>query len=112
MDVATSSLGDRPELWENTSPSGNGWLVLKLAGWKSNRDGIGARIRLFDEAGAVQANHISSAVGYASSSLGGAHFGLGGKKEAERIEIEWPSGIRQTLRHVRANQTLAVAEPR
>jgi len=105
IDVVTASLGDRPELLRNVSPAGNTWLIVKLTGVKSNRDGIGAVIRIGD-----QTNHMTSSVGYASSSHFGVHFGLGQRREVDRVEIRWPSGIRQTLRNVKANQVLNVRE--
>jgi hypothetical protein len=105
VDVVVSSLGDAPELWENISPAQNTWLILRLTGTKSNRDGIGAEIRLED-----QHNHMTSAVGYASSSHFGVHFGTGKRERIDRIEINWPSGIRQELRNVRTNQILGVRE--
>jgi hypothetical protein len=106
IDVVTSSLGDRPEIWENVSPGANTWLILKLRGTHSNRDGIGAVVRIGD-----QTNHMTTSVGYASSSHLGIHFGTGQRKEAGRIDIRWPSGIRQTLRNVKTNQILEVREP-
>ena len=106
IDVVTSSLGDRPEIWENVSPGANTWLILKLRGTVSNRDGIGAVVRIGN-----QTNHMTTSVGYASSSHFGVHFGTGQRKEVELIEIRWPSGIRQTLRNVKTNQVLQVQEP-
>ena len=76
IDVVTSSLGDQPELWENVSSNLNRWLILRLVGSRSNRDGIGAVIKI-----GAQTNHMTTAVGYASSSLSGVHFGLGTLKE-------------------------------
>ena len=105
IDVVTSSLGERPELWQNVSPSSNSWLILKLIGFKSNRDGIGAVIRIGD-----QTNHMTTSVGYASSSDFGVHFGLGQRQQVERVEIRWPSGVRQILSNVKTNQVLAVRE--
>jgi hypothetical protein len=106
IDVVISSLSDSPELLHNLTPPGNSWLILKLTGTKSNRDGIGAVIRIGD-----QTNHMTTSVGYASSSHFGVHFGTGQQKEIERIEIRWPSGINQVLRNVKANQILKVREP-
>jgi enediyne biosynthesis protein E4 len=106
VDIVVSSLGDTPELWENISPEDNTWLILKLTGTKSNRDGIGAEIRVGN-----QYNHMTSAVGYASSSHFGVHFGTGEIKQVDRIEIKWPSGNRQQLTNVRTNQILNVREP-
>jgi hypothetical protein len=59
----------------------------------------------------TQINHMTSSVGYASSSLWGVHFGLGQAKAIETVEILWPSGTRQLLHNVRANQVLDVREP-
>jgi hypothetical protein len=107
MDVVISVLGEPAELWENVSPDGNHWLVLKLTGSKSNRDGIGALVRL-----GGQTNHMSTAVGYSSSSHDGVHFGLGKMETVDRIEIRWPSGTVQVLKDVKADQALKVLEPR
>ena len=107
MDVVVSSLGEPAELWQNTSPDDNRWLVVKLIGSKSNRDGIGAQIRL-----GGQSNHMTSAVGYASSSLHGVHFGLGKLATVPKLEIRWPSGIVQVLRNIKSNEFLEVIEPK
>jgi hypothetical protein len=86
-------------------------LELALRGTKSNRDGIGARIRLV-AGGHAQFNHVSTASGYASSSAGPVHFGLGAAKRVEEIEIRWPSGTIQTMKGVEADQVLRVQEPK
>lgn len=106
VDVVVASLQGPAELWENVSPGGGRWIVLRLAGTKSNRDGIGARITI-----GGQHNHMTTSVGYNSSSRSGVHFGLGGGDRIERIEIRWPSGAVQTLNGVKAGQVLEVAEP-
>jgi hypothetical protein len=105
MDIVVSSLGDRPELWQNISSGGNTWLTLRLVGKKSNRDGIGAEVRIGN-----QYDHMTSAVGYASSSHFGVHFGTGRRKQVDQIQIRWPSGIKQYLKDVRTNQILQVRE--
>jgi hypothetical protein len=107
VDIVVSSLGAPAELWENVSPEPGHWLVLRLRGTKSNRDGIGARIRIGD-----QYAEMATACGYASSSTWGVHFGLGAVAVVPNIEIRWPSGVRQSLRDVRADQVLTVTEPR
>jgi tetratricopeptide (TPR) repeat protein len=106
IDVVVSALGEPAELWENTSPGENHWIRLKLEGTRSNRDGIGARVRLLD-----QANHMTTAVGYASSSHDGVHFGTGRVGVIGRIEIVWPSGVVQVLENVKTGQVLRVREP-
>jgi enediyne biosynthesis protein E4 len=106
VDVVVSALGESAELWQNVSPDPNHWLVLKLTGTRSNRDGIGAKIRVGD-----QFNHVTTAVGYASSSPSTVHFGTGKLEKIDRIEIRWPSGTVQVLQNVATNQTIEVREP-
>ena len=106
VDVVVSSLSGPAELWQNVSPGGNRWLHLRLRGAASNRDGIGARVLIDGN----RTNVMTSAVGYASSSHDGVHFGLGQAKWVKKVEIRWPSGIVQTLRDVRTNQLLDVRE--
>ncbi|RPI27990.1 MAG: CRTAC1 family protein [Acidobacteria bacterium] len=105
MDVVVTSIEDATELWENTGGNPNSWIILRLRGKKSNRDGIGAQVRI-----GSQYNMMTTAVGYASSSHSGVHFGLGDTRKIEKIEILWPSGIRQTLRDAAVNQVLDVVE--
>ena len=110
LDVVVSAIGAPAEIWLNQSPGNNHWLELKLQGTKSNRDGIGARIKVV--AGTfVQYNHMSTSAGYASSSAGPVHFGLGTHNSADLIEIRWPSGILQELRNVAGDRVVTVEEP-
>jgi len=106
IDIVVSALGEPAELWQNITPDVNHWLILRLIGTRSNRDGIGAVIRLGD-----QWNHVTTAVGYASSSSPAVHFGTGKLEKIEQVEIRWPSGIVQVLRNVATNQVLEVHEP-
>jgi len=85
-------------------------LEFELRGTKSNRDGVGARIKVV-AGGTTQYNQVSFAAGYASSSAGPTHFGLGANKLADRVEIRWPSGITQELKNVTADQIVTVKEP-
>jgi hypothetical protein len=110
IDIVATSLDKPAELWMNRSPSAGHWLDIALHGVKSNRDGIGARIKVVTNAG-TQYNHQTSSVCYASSSLGPVHFGLGAETKANVVEIHWPSGIVQTLENVAADQILKVTEP-
>jgi hypothetical protein len=105
--VVVSALGGPAELWQNVSPDNNHWLVLKLVGSRSNRDGIGARIRL-----GKQWNHMTTSVGYGSSSSQGVHFGTEKLEKVEKIEIHWPSGVVQVLKDVKTDQFLEVREPK
>ena len=109
IDVVVTALGRPPEVWMNRSESSGHWLDIALEGTKSNRDGIGARIKLVTAHGA-QYNHMTTSVGYASSSDGPVHFGLGPDNVADLIEIHWPSGIVQTLRNCAVDKILVVKE--
>jgi len=111
LDVVVTALGAPAEVWLNDGAGGHHWIELALEGTKSNRDGIGARIRVV-AGGAEQFQYVSTAAGYASSSAGPVHFGLGGAARAELIEIRWPSGIVQTLRDVAADRIVRVREQR
>ena len=106
IDAVVTSLGEATELWHNVSPGDGHWLRLQLRGTKSNRDGIGAVVRIGN-----QYAEMTTTVGYASAADCGVHFGLGEAAIVDKIEILWPSGIKQTLRQVKADQVLDVTEP-
>ena len=110
IDVVATALGKEAEIWMNRSQGSGHWLDIALEGTKSNRDGIGAQIKLTTKSGA-QYNHMTSSVGYASSSLGPVHFGMGLDSRAELVEIRWPSGVVQKLENVPADCVLKVKEP-
>lgn len=109
LDVVASALSAPAEVWINDSPGGNHWIEFALEGTKSNRDGIGARIQL-TAGGSTQYNHVSYAAGYASSSAGPVHFGLGSNSAVASVEIHWPSGIIQRLTNVPVDQIVRVKE--
>jgi hypothetical protein len=111
IDVVVTALSGDAEIWINRSQNSGHWLDIALQGTKSNRDGIGARIKLVTKTGGAQYNHMTTSIGCASSSDGPVHFGLGADQRAESVEIRWPSGIVQTLQNVTANQVLKVVEP-
>jgi hypothetical protein len=111
IDVVTSALAHPAEIWMNRSPGAAHWLDIALEGTRSNRDGMGARIKVVTKTVGAQYNHMTASVGYASSSLGPVHFGLGPDKRVELVEIVWPSGTLQTLRDVDGDRVLKVKEP-
>jgi len=94
----------------NETKTANHWLTLLLVGHRSNRDGIGAEIKLTTPAGSQYVT-VTTAGSYLSSSDKRAHFGLGTAKLAQAIQIRWPSGIVQTLNNLPADQVLKVEEP-
>jgi len=109
LDVVVSAINAPAEIWMNRSPGTEHWIEFKLQGTKSNRDGIGARIKLVTKSGS-QYNHMTTSAGYASSSAGPVHFGLGPEDKAQSVEIAWPSGIVQQLRDVSADRIVQVKE--
>jgi hypothetical protein len=96
IDALVINLHDRPTLLRNDSATGNHWVTLRLVGTKSNRDAIGARIRL-EAGGRTQTVEVRSGGSYLSHNDSRAHFGLGGAGRADRVEIRWPSGRVETV---------------
>ena len=111
IDAVVTKIGEPPLLLRNMAGAGNHWLELQLTGTRSNRDAIGARVRIVTEAG-EQWNHVTTSVGYASSSDKSVHFGLGGQNEVKEIEITWPSGRVQRVGKTAADRYVQLTEPR
>jgi hypothetical protein len=105
LDFVVLVLGEPAELWKNESAPANRWLIVRLVGAKSNRDGIGARVIVGN-----QVRTMTTAAGYASSSHAGLHFGLGTAGEIPRVEVQWPSGTRQVIENVKTNQVVEIRE--
>jgi enediyne biosynthesis protein E4 len=110
IDIVVTALGAKAELWLNAGAAGAHWLEVKLEGTRSNRDGIGAVVKVVSKSG-TQYNHATHAVGYASSSAGPVHFGLGTDTTAD-VEVRWPAGTVQRLTGVAVDRVLAVKEPK
>jgi hypothetical protein len=94
----------------NETPSSNHWITLRLVGVKSNRDAIGAEVKI-STAGGDQFATVTTSGSYESSSDKRVHFGLGPDDSAREIDIHWPSGIRQEIKNVKADQILSITEP-
>ncbi|MFY9802651.1 MAG: CRTAC1 family protein [Candidatus Acidiferrales bacterium] len=109
-DVVVTSNNGPAWVLLNETDTKNHWITLKLVGVKSNRDGIGARVKISTSAGDQYAT-VTTAGSYESSSDKRVHFGLGSAEQIVQIEIAWPSGIHQTLKDVKADQILTVTEP-
>ena len=110
VDAVVTTNGGPAHILHNETSTSNHWLLLNLVGHKSNRDGIGAEIKLTTSRG-PQWVTVSTAGSYLSSNDKRAHFGLGSDSTAKSIEIHWPSGIVQKLENVPGNQILKVDEP-
>ena len=112
LDLLVASLNDAPALLRNTTATGHDrhWLILKLVGTKSNRDGIGARVTCsLGEHKIVR--EVVSGGSYCCSHDYRVHLGLGNASTVPLIEIRWPSGTVQKLENIKADQILTVREP-
>jgi hypothetical protein len=110
IDVVVSVLNGPAKLYRNVTAGGGHWLAFKLRGRQSNREGLGATLKVTLSDGRVLHNHAVSSVGYASSSERLVRFGLGLHTEADSVEIRWPSGRKQTIAHVKADRVVDVDE--
>ena len=110
IDGYIVNLNDRGAFLRNNKGNQNNWILLNLVGTKSNRDGIGARVKVIS-GDLVQTNQKKSTTGYLSQNDPRMHFGLAKKSMIDKIEIKWPSGKLQVLENVKANQILTVKEP-
>lgn len=110
VDVIVSVLGENAVVLRN-GRSMNHWLMVRAIGTKSNRDGIGARIRVVSPGGMEQHHIVSTAGSYLSSNDPRVHFGLGNDTIVKLVEITWPSGVVQKLTDVKTDQILTVKEP-
>jgi len=108
LDLVFTTNGGPAQLFRNDTKD-NQSLRIKLQGTKSNRDGIGAVVRV-QSGGSQQSLMMRSGSSYLSQSELVLTFGLGGSTKADRIDIEWPSGQRDTLRDVPANEMITVQE--
>jgi hypothetical protein len=112
MDIVVVVQNGLPELFVNQSSPSNHWLTLELKGKKSNRAGLGARVKITTPDGKSQYNHATTSVGYSTASDPRVHFGLGPHETVSSVEISWPSGAAQSLANVKTNQTIAATEPK
>ncbi len=109
VDVAINPVNDFPVLLRTDSATNNNWISIKLIGVKSNRDGVGARIRVVTD-GKTQIDEVRSGGSYYSQNDLRVHFGLGKATKAQTIEARWPSGVVDTLNDVAAGQVVFIKE--
>jgi hypothetical protein len=110
LDAVVTSNNGPAWVLLNQTPTANRWITLKLTGVKSNRDAIGAEVKISTAAGEQFAT-VTTSSSYESSSDKRVHFGLGTEDSVPQIDIRWPSGVRQELKDVRADQILSITEP-
>src|SRR5229473_669607 len=115
LDMVVNPVNDYPQLLRCDSQTGNNWLKVRTIGTKSNRSGIGARLKCVTRVPGEakphqQIDEVRSGGGYFSQNDLRAHFGLGKAEKVELLEIRWPSGQVDTLKDVKPNQVVYVKE--
>jgi len=110
IDAVVTTNDGPVHVLHNETRTSNHWLILHLVGHKSNRDAIGAQVKIQTLKGAQFAT-VTTASSYLSSSDKRVHFGLGPESIVQSLEIRWPSGILQQLKDVKGDQILRVDEP-
>jgi len=110
VDAVVSTNDGPTYLLHNETLTENHWILLKLVGHQSNRDGIGAEVKATTMSG-TQFAIVTATSSYLSASDKRVHFGLGKDNVVQQIQVRWPSGVVQTLKDIRANQLLQIDEP-
>jgi hypothetical protein len=111
LDIVVANLDAEPTLLRNEGGSARHWLTVALRGTRSNRQGIGAVVRIVDDRGRAQSGICSTAASYQSASDPRVHFGLGDATTVRRVEVRWPSGTLQVLHDLAADRVLDIVEP-
>ncbi|MGE5054138.1 MAG: CRTAC1 family protein [Acidobacteriota bacterium] len=109
VDIVIINMNEPPSLLRNDCPAKNNWLKVKCIGTKSNRSAIGARVRVVTGRHA-QINEVMSGSSYISQNDLRLHFGLGEAKQADLVEVRWPSGLVESFKNLEANQLLVLQE--
>jgi enediyne biosynthesis protein E4 len=112
IDIVVSNVGQKAYVLRNDGGNQNSWIGIETQGTKSNRDGIGARIKIVSSSGLAQYFTVNTSVGYLSASDKRVVAGLGADPVAKLIEIKWPSGVIEKLENVKARQYVKVIEPK
>lgn len=111
QDLVVTSLNEKPRILINSGGNGNHWLKVDLVGKKSNRDAIGAEVKVTTGAGRKLFNHVNPSVGFMSSSERRLHYGLAGETSIQSVEVRWPGGQVQKVADVAVDKILKLEEP-
>jgi hypothetical protein len=112
VDVVVSNVGQQAVVLRNDGGNRRNWLVIRTVGTRSNRDGIGCRVKVMAASGSSQYFTVNTAAGYLSASDRRLIVGLDRDTSAKLVEIRWPSGAVQQFENVKAGETLTATEPR
>jgi enediyne biosynthesis protein E4 len=115
LDIVVNTVNDYPQLLRCDSRTGNNWIKVKVIGTKSNRSGIGARLKCVSSSPGEKNPHqqideVRSSSGYFSQNDLRIHFGLAQAEKVDLLEIRWPSGLVEALKDIKANQLIYVKE--
>ena len=109
LDILVNNCGQAPQLLRNDGGNANHWLEILLIGTKSNRDGVGARIKV-SAGDLVLYDQRKGGMSYQSAQDPRVHFGLGQHSTVDFIEILWPSGMSTKMGNLKADQILTIKE--
>jgi len=111
MDIFVTALGERALLLRNDSPRQGHYLEIRLIGTDSNRDAVGARVTI-TAGGRKQIRERHGGGSYLSASDPRLHFGLGGSRTVDLLEVRWPGGQKTAIRDVAADREITIREDR
>ena len=109
VDVVINNLDGPPTLLRNDAGNKNNWIMFKCVGTRSNRSAIGARIKV-TSGDHTQIDEVMSGSSYYSQNDFRLHFGLGRAAKADRVEVAWPSGAKESFTNLSANQLYVLEE--
>jgi hypothetical protein len=109
VDIVVNDLDAAPQLLRNDGGNANNFIIIKTIGTKSNRDGIGARVKVV-AGDLTQTDEVRSGASYISHNDMRFHFGLEKRANVDLIEIRWPSGAVDQIKNASANKMLVVQE--
>jgi len=111
VDVVVINMNEPPSLLRNDCTARHNWIKVKCIGVKSNRSAIGARVKVVT-GNHTQIDEVMSGASYLSQNDFRLHFGLGRAKQADSIEVRWPSGLVERFQNIDANQLVYLEEGR
>ena len=109
-DIVVATCGQRPYVLRNDGGNRRHWIAIRTVGTRSNRDGIGCRVKTVTASGLTQHHTVTTAGSYLSASDKRLLIGLGGDDRLRLVELRWPSGVVQRREDVRADQLLTIKE--
>ena len=109
VDIVVNDLDSSPQLLRNDGGNKNNWIIVKTIGTKSNRDGIGAKVKVVS-GDLVQLDEVRSGGSYLSQNDLRLHFGLEKRTAVDQIQVRWPSGAVDTLTNVPVNKIVTIKE--